>query len=142
MEEKEILRRRAKNNRNKGNSMERDLAKIFRERFNYPFCKTSRQASRMLDACKVDLAFIPYNVQSKCVKASIKYQEVFEEMQSELDKNYPPTDPQRNYPKLIFHRRGPKKTQRYVVIQEDEFFELLDEIEKDSNKYGKGEISK
>ena len=137
MEEKEKLIRRAKNNRNKGHGMERELAKIFRERLNYTFCKTSRQASRMLDACKVDLAFIPYNVQSKCVKASIKYQEVFEEMQSELDKNYPPTDPQIKYPKLIFHRRGPKKTQRFVIMQEDEFFDLLEEVDKNNNKYGK-----
>ena len=53
-------------NRRKGHNAERRRAQMFRE-LGFDKCKTSREASRLLDNCKVDLAFVPYNVQMKAV---------------------------------------------------------------------------
>jgi hypothetical protein len=119
-------------NRTKGHNFERYLAKIFREKLGFTFCKTSRQASRLLDASKVDLAFIPFNVQAKAVKANINYQDVFRTMDEALNLNFPPTDPQIKYPKIIFHKKGTvtkkDKYQSVVVMEENEFIELLNKI--------------
>jgi hypothetical protein len=125
----------ANKNRDKGHRFERILAQLFRD-MGFSYCKTSRQASRMLDDSKVDLAFIPYNVQAKAVKATINYQTLFESMDEELIKNFPPTDPQRTYPKMIFHRRGRLKTQKFVIMLEDEFVEILKQVNKKDESTG------
>lgn len=117
-------------NRTKGHNFERYLAKLFRE-LGYTFCKTSRQASRLLDDSKVDLAFIPFNVQAKAVKANINYQELLRSMDEALKQNFPPSDPQINYPKIIFHKKGRKKYESVVVMEEKEFIELMKKIKKD-----------
>lgn len=119
-------------NRTKGHNFERYLAKLFRE-LGYTFCKTSRQASRLLDDSKVDLAFIPYNVQAKAVKANINYQELLRSMDEALVKNFPPNDPQQNYPKIIFHKKGRKKYESVVIMEEKEFIKLLKEVKNDKN---------
>jgi len=115
-------------NRRKGHNFERYLAKKFREIAGFTFCKTSRQASRLLDDSKVDLAFIPYNVQAKAVIRNLNYHDIFESMDNALKKNYPPTDPQINLPKIIFHKRGRKKYQSLVILEEEEFFNLLKKL--------------
>jgi len=118
-----------KANRQKGHNYERYLAKRFRS-LGYTFCKTSRAASRVLDSCKVDLAFIPYNVQAKKVKATINYSEVFEEMQTTLEQNYPPTAVERSNVKMIFHSKGKKPSEKYVILQEEDMFKLLKKLQE------------
>ena len=56
-----------KANRAKGHNAERLYAERFRE-LGYKFCKTSRQASRLHHDARLDLMFIPYNVQIKAGK--------------------------------------------------------------------------
>lgn len=118
----------ANKNRTKGHNFERYLAKVFRD-LGFTYCKTSRQASRILDDSKVDLAFIPYNVQAKAVLATINYHDLLLSMESSLNENFPPGDPQINYPKMIFHRRGRRKYDKFVIMQEDEFIDLLKKLE-------------
>ena len=118
----------ANKNRTKGHNFERYLAKVFRD-LGFTYCKTSRQASRILDDSKVDLAFIPYNVQAKAVLSTINYHDLLLSMESSLNENFPPTDPQRTYPKIIFHRRGRRKYDKFVIMQEDEFIGILKQIE-------------
>jgi len=116
--------------RTKGHDFERYLAKIFRA-LGHSYCKTSRQASKLLDDSKVDLAFIPFNVQAKSVVANINYQTIFNDMETALIANYPPTDPQRNHPKMIFHKKGRKKYDSVVVMEEGEFIELLKQVKNE-----------
>lgn len=123
-------------NRTKGHNFERYLAKIFRD-LGFPFCKTSRQASRLLDDSKVDLAFIPFNVQAKAVERNINYQDIFAEMEEALIKNFPPTDAQINHPKIIFHKKGSKKYESVVVMEEKEFIKLLKQIYTKHDTTGK-----
>lgn len=132
MEEKPEKKSNGKANRVKGHTYERNLAKFFRD-IGYSFCKTSRQASRLLDDSKVDLAFIPFNVQAKSVKAPINYKKVFTEMEEALKKNFPPEDLQNIHPKMIFHKRGRLKYDSLVIMEEKEFMDLLKKIKDGRN---------
>lgn len=118
-----------KTNRRRGHDYERLLAKKFRD-IGFSFCKTARASSRLLDSCKVDLAFIPYNVQAKKVKASINYTEIFKEMEEALEQNFPPGSPERTNMKMIFHSRGKEAVERLVVIQEHDMFNLLKRLKE------------
>lgn len=113
-----------KANRRKGHEYERKWAKIFRD-LGYNYCKTSRQASRLLDDSKVDLAFIPFNVQCKNVQAGINYIEEIKLVKESLAKNFPPTDSQHQYPVIIAHKKGCKPEDELVVMRADEFVSLL-----------------
>ena len=118
----------ANKNRTKGHNFERYLVNVFKD-LGFTYCKTSRFASRVLDNSKVDLAFIPYNVQAKAVIANINYHDLLLSMENSLNENFPPTDPQRNYPKIIFHKKGRKKYEKLVIMQQDEFISILKELE-------------
>lgn len=93
-----------KANRNKGKNLERVVAKGFRD-IGYNFCKTSRHSSRLIDSCKIDLDFIPYNVQCKSgyEKSRPKPEEVFREMSTLMKEHLPPEYPQHKYEKIIIH---------------------------------------
>lgn len=119
-----------KKNRAKGHNAERKRAAYFRDILGYKFCKTSRAASRLLDNCKVDLAFIPYNVQVKSVVSGLNYQNIFEEMEELLKENYPPGDQILTYPSVIIHDRGRKDSQKQVIMMEKDFMEILKQIVK------------
>ena len=54
-----------KTSRTKGHNGERELALLFKTETPFEKCTTTRNSSRILDNCKIDLNFIPLNVQSK-----------------------------------------------------------------------------
>lgn len=114
-----------KRNRNAGHNYERLWAQIFRN-MGYDKCKTTRQVSRLLDSCKVDLAFIPYNFQAKRVKAPINYTELFDSIIESLKENYPENDAQLTYPPIIAHKRGPKD--EYIIMRPEDFITLATKI--------------
>lgn len=120
-------------NRRKGHAYERFLAQKFRD-MGYKFCKTTRAASRILDSCQVDLAFIPYNVQAKKVKANINYTEIFDSMESNLKLNFPPNAEEHTKPLMIFHSRGKTDNERLVIMKEKDVFILLNRIAEIENK--------
>ena len=76
------------NNRRKGHNYERLIAKDFKD-MGYPFCKTARNASTLLDACKIDIWGIPYNVQAKAgyKTARPKFAKIDEELK-EIDRSF------------------------------------------------------
>jgi hypothetical protein len=115
------------NSRNKGNSRERELAKMFREEFGFDKCQTSRYASRILDNSKCDLANIPFNLQSKIgyEGVNMKYNEIFQEMSELLEKNFTKDNPQIKYPKIIFHNINGKKKENDLVIMTFEDWKRL-----------------
>lgn len=104
-------------NRRKGQNWERDLAQIFRD-LGYPKCKTTRQTSRLLDSCKVDLDFIPFNIQAKNV-IHINYKEVLNEVQNALQEHYPE---RLELPTVILHK---KKTTKLAIMEMDTFLKLV-----------------
>lgn len=119
-----------KANRLKGHNYERKWAKLFRD-MGYTYCKTSRQASRLLDDSKVDLAFIPFNVQCKNVQSNLNYSEEIRLIQETLKKNFPPDHDQHKYPIIVAHKKGSKPEEELVIMKSDDFINIL----KDK-KYG------
>lgn len=120
-------------NRRKGHAFERFLAKKFRS-FGYEFCKTTRQTSRMLDSCQIDLAFIPYNVQAKKVKANLNYTEIFDNIENNLKLNFPPNSEEHTKPCIIFHSRGKKASEKLVIMKEEDMFNLLEKVANFENQ--------
>jgi hypothetical protein len=117
-----------KTNRNKGNSYERLVAKKFRE-VGFEFAKTSRQASRLLDDSKVDIAFVPFLPQ--CKKGYVKglnYTSILQEMKEAIKKNFPPDDKVHTYPPIIFHSKGRKEDEQLLIMQEKDFWELIKQL--------------
>lgn len=116
------------NARTKGHNLEREIAKMFRDELGFKFAKTSRFASRILDNCKVDIAGIPYLVQTKSgyAKARPKPEEIFQEMEDLLKENFPPEDPVHQYPKILVHKiTGIKKYHNFVTMPYNDFKYLL-----------------
>jgi hypothetical protein len=114
-----------KTNRNKGNSYERLIAKKFRE-LGFEFAKTSRQASRLLDDSKVDIAFVPYLPQcKKGYPKGLNYTNIIKEIKESIKKNFPPDDKVHGLPCLIFHDKGRTSEDKLVIMEEDSFWKLI-----------------
>jgi hypothetical protein len=75
--------------RTKGHVYEQQLAIEFREKMGEPRCRTSRQASRLLDDCKVDLTSNFANVQAKNVVRNINYNQLINEIRVSLELDFP-----------------------------------------------------
>ena len=115
-----------KTNRRKGHDHERREAKKFRE-LGYTFCKTSREASRLLDASKIDLAFIPFNVQIKAGYAKgLNYVTIFNAMLDALKENFPPDDQIHSYPPVIIHNKGRTEEEKLVVMRKKDFYNMIE----------------
>lgn len=114
----------ANRNRDKGHGYEREIAQKFRE-IGFLHCKTSRQASRLLDDCKVDHWGIPYNIQAKNgYNRGLNYQEILDNIKQLLSQSYP----QRlEYPTIIFHKR--KKSELAIMDMKD-FYSLITKLAK------------
>jgi len=109
-----------KTNRTKGHNAEREIAQDFRD-IGFTHCKTSRQASRLLDDSKVDLAFIPYNIQIKAGKQrGLNPIKELKAMEEALKQNFPPEDLIHTNPNLVLLRKetgqGIKRTKYDTTI--------------------------
>lgn len=116
------------NSRTKGHNFEREIAKMFRDDLGFKFAKTSRFASRILDNCKIDIAGIPYLVQTKSgyAKARPKPEEIFQEMDDLLKENFDSKDPVHQYPKMLIHKiTDRKKYHNFVTMPYNDFKYLL-----------------
>jgi len=122
---KEQKSKQAKNNRAKGHSLERRIRLKFIE-LGFDKCRTSRQASRLLDDSKVDLAQIPYNVQcKKGYPKGINYTKLFQDMNESLKEHFMEGDPIIDYPKIIIHDKDRKKSEKLVIMQEEDFWKIF-----------------
>jgi len=109
-----IKKNQGSTNRRKGHNAERNTAQEFRD-IGYTFCKTSRQASRLLDDAKVDLAFIPFNVQIKAGKQKgFNAIKELKSMEEAIKKLFPPEDAIHTNPNIVLLRKevgkGVKRT--------------------------------
>lgn len=92
-------------NRTKGHNAERLYAKIFRE-LGFSYCKTTRESSRLLDNCKIDLDGIPYAIQIKAGKQkALNASKIFFEMEETLNINFPKEDIIHTKPKILIHHK-------------------------------------
>ncbi|MGL6064242.1 MAG: hypothetical protein ACRC0V_08515 [Fusobacteriaceae bacterium] len=90
-------------NKRKGSNAERYYAKIFRD-LDYPFCKTSRQGSKLHDNAKIDLIFIPYNIQIKAGKQqSINVGKELLSLEKAVKLSFPPSDVVHSQPNILIH---------------------------------------
>ena len=108
MEEKQTTEKKAKlgnTNRRKGFSAERLYAQQFRE-LGYSFCKTTRESSRLLDRCKIDLDFLPILVQIKAGKQkNYNPSKILSEIEENLLLNFPLEDSIHKKPKIVIHHK-------------------------------------
>lgn len=134
-------------NRNKGHDFERQWAKTFRD-IGYIYCKTTRQASRLLDNSKVDLAFIPYNFQCKNVKSNINYTDLILDIKRCLLENFPEEDSIHDNPIVIAHKRGRAPEEHLIIMEASSFIDIIKRlkdyeiIEKEKLKKRSGENNK
>jgi hypothetical protein len=92
--------------RKKGHLLEQLTVRDLRDLF--PKAKTSRNASHLLDSCKIDLAFLPLNIQCKMgyINNRPKWDTLKQESKELLEKNYPKNDPIHTYPFILRHKMG------------------------------------
>lgn len=117
-----------KTSRTKGHNLEREIAKMFKEELGFKFAKTARYASKMLDDCNIDIAGVPFLIQTKCgyAKARPKAEQIFQEMDDDLKKHYPPNDQIHSYPKILIHKiDGRHKYHNLVTMPYNDFKYLL-----------------
>lgn len=118
-------------NRTKGHNAEREYAKIFKNQ-GYNHCKTSRQASRLLDDSKVDLFGIPFNVQIKAgYPRGLNHANILYDMKNLLQQNFPEEDKVHSYPKLVIHHknvgRGKRRNEftQLVTMTFEDFLKII-----------------
>ncbi len=135
----------SKNSRNKGHRLERLIASVFRDRLGFKFAKTSRAASKLLDSCKIDLAFVPFNIQCKdgYDNNRPKYEKLYNESKRLLKENYPKDHPVHKLPYVLVHKINARVGGRFtwtfqhqdiVNILED-YYKKIKELEELREKY-------
>lgn len=134
-EERAAMGKRAKHSKNKGHGAERFYAKTFREA-GWTKAKTARLVSRLLDNCKVDVAFIPVNAQIKAgTHRGMNEAAILEDMTNLINENFPEDDPVRNNLNVLIHHKimdtptefaqKRKPTDSMVYMTFNTFFDLL-----------------
>lgn len=116
------------NVRTKGHNFERSVVKMLREEANYKFVKTSRLASKLLDDCGVDVAGVPFLIQTKSgyAKNRPKPEVIFEEMEKNLKENFPASDKIHTFPKILIHKiTDKKKYHNFVTMPYSDFKKLI-----------------
>jgi hypothetical protein len=107
-------------NKRKGSNAERYYAKYFRE-LGHTHCQTARLASKLHDNAKIDLVFIPFNIQIKAgtQKNMNAGKELFF-MKSAISAMFPKDDTVHSKPCLLFHylqgTMGVKRTPEMEMV--------------------------
>lgn len=105
-----------KANRNKGHRLERLIAMIWREVLGFKHTRTSRQDSRILDNCGVDIANIPMLIQCKSGydKRFPKYRDIYEYIKENIKENYPKKHEIHTLPIVLIHKNSSRGKQNFV----------------------------
>lgn len=115
--ERERIVRSGRYSITKGHNLERSLTLFFKNELGYEHAKTSRNFSRVLDACSIDICNIPFLIQAKCgyQKVRPKADELFLKMKALLIDNFPSGDPIHKYPKILIHKMDERKPENALV---------------------------
>lgn len=114
-------------NRTAGHNYERQIAKELRE-MGFTHAKTSRQASRLYDDCKIDIWGVPLNIQCKNSKQKLDANEIFKTMINAVKKELPG---RLNMPFLLFHKKDRKET---VTMSKMDFYRIINQLEELKSK--------
>ena len=125
-------------NKRKGSTAERHYAKFFRE-LGFNFCETSRFVSKKHDNAKIDLMYIPFNLQ---IKAGIQKnmnpgKELFM-MATSIAGMFPLEDDVHKKPCLLIHYKQGKPGSRRTPDMEMVYMSLI-QFEK-FNEYSDTEL--
>lgn len=121
--------KRGVNNKRKGSQMERDICKKLRD-IGYVDAVTTRASSRMLDAAKVDVNFVPFNIQSKNTIEDMnftKYNKLLNEVITHVAKLPKELAYRIQYPTLVFHK---KDREILVVCKASDFYNIIKQLPK------------
>lgn len=122
-----------KTNKTKGSNAERLYAQIFRE-LGHNFCKTSREGSKLHDNAKIDLIFIPYNIQIKAgVQKNMNPGKELLSLKAAIKEFFPPQHEVHNNPAILIHheevgrgkRRLPEHQKVYMSYTQYVYFSQI-----------------
>lgn len=115
----------------KGSNAERKFVKRFKEA-GWNKAQTARMASKLADDCKMDIVFIPVNVQVKAGYAKgINTKTILREMKEYTKEAFPEHYPEHQNPNVIIHETdvgaGNKRTEydTLVYMTFESFFDLI-----------------
>lgn len=124
-------------NKVKGNVLEQNVAKDLRGK--YPFSKTARYTSKLLDDCKIDITGVPFLIQCKAGYnvSRLRYDRLYLEMKELIKKNFSPNHPVHNLPYILINKlngtRGKKEPElNQVTITYEFFLELIQHYKTDN----------
>lgn len=90
-------------NKRKGSNAERLYAIRFRE-FGFDKCITSREGSKLLDDCAVDLMFIPILAQIKAGRQTgMNISKVLKDIKDRIALRFPSDAPEQRMPAIVIH---------------------------------------
>lgn len=90
-------------NKRKGSNAERYYAILFRE-LGFTKCITSREGSKLLDDCAVDLMFLPVLVQIKAGRQKgMNSSKVLKDIQDRIQERFPLDAPEQFMPRVLIH---------------------------------------
>ena len=109
---------RGKNARKKGHDLERTRARFWRA-LDFPYCRTSRAESRLMDDCGIDITNIPFFFQCKAgyENNAPKYEVEFNNIRHNLGENFPADHEYHNIPIILEWKRdrsGPKHPEKWT----------------------------
>ena len=105
-------------NKNKGSSAERYYALKFRE-LGFDKCITSRYGSRYHDDAKIDLIYIPFNVQVKAgLQRNMNPSKVLQELTENVRDKFPANALEHTYPNLMIHKKQPGRGKAFTEFDE------------------------
>ena len=112
-------------NKRKGSSAERYYAKFFRE-LGFVFCETARFGSKKHDNAKIDLLYIPFNVQIKAGVQKIMNpgKELFM-MATSIAGMFPLEDDVHKRPCILFHYKQGKPGSRRTPDMEMVYMSMI-----------------
>lgn len=120
--------KRAKRNRTAGHNYERKIASLYREA-GYLDAVTTRQESRSLDNCKVDIARVPFYPQCKYGYKTMSVNGYIA-LLKEIDTLLKDHGDMEELPIVIHHRRGLAKFNDLVIMSREHYFEILKQLKK------------
>lgn len=132
----EIITKRKKRtkgskNRDKGHNAERLYVNIFKE-LGFDKCITARYGSHMADNAKVDLLFIPINVQIKAgYSKGLNPSKVLEDMHNTIKSTYPAHETIYNNLNVMIHHKdvgmGHSRNEFHSIVSmtSETFFKLF-----------------
>lgn len=114
----------------KGNTLERQVVNDLKPIF--PFAKTARLTSQLLDNCKIDVTGTPFLIQCKAGYNKVKprYERLYLEMKGLIKENYPKEHLIHNAPYILVHKMNGTKGKTepelmQVTITYELFLELI-----------------